>query len=248
MRPVHLTVSPWVLLVVLAFLVPWADARKQVRARLFRVAATILRLHLQRRERATVLVYVGQITAGGAAGLVQRIMRVQGPLVLLLDSAGGDIQSGLQIAHALAAHPARVVVRAPDQCDSAATMVACAADRIVMGPHAHVGYTDAICHVDPNDLRAGPVVAADKLGTTVELQRSRSTLARIADGIAEAMIARGRPASAARAIAQRLTFTEVDHWVPLFPEHAQALGLHIEIDPDDRSWYLLSYLSSWSFA
>ena len=242
----HLTVSPWVLLTVLAFLVPWSDLRRQLRGKLYQIAAAVLRLHLQRRERATVLVYVGQITVGGASGLVQRIMRVRGPLVLLLDSPGGDIQSGLQIAHALAVHPAAVTIRAPDQCDSAATIAACAADRIVMGPHAHLGYTDAILHVDTSDLRAGPVVAADKLGTTVELQRSRSTLARIAAGLADAMVARGRHGDAARALAQRLTFTEDDHWTPLFPEHARELGLSVEVDPDDRRWYLLAYLSSWS--
>ncbi len=242
----HITVSPLILLVALAFLVPWSDLRRHLRARLFQVAAAILRISLQRWERATVLVYVGQITVGGASGLVQRIMRVRGPLVLLLDSPGGDIQSGLQIAHALAAHPAKVTVRAPDQCDSAATIAACAADRIVMGPHAHLGYTDAILHLDTSDLRAGPVVAAEKLGTTVDLQRSRSTLARIAAGLADAMVARGRHGDAARALAQRLTFTEDDHWVPLFPEHARELGLNVEVDADDRRWYLLAYLASWS--
>jgi membrane-bound ClpP family serine protease len=243
---VHITVSPLVLLVALAFLVPWDVVRRQLRARLFWVAATVLRLRLQRQERATVLVYAGQITVGGASGLVQRIIRTRGPLVLVLDSPGGDIQSGLQIAHALAAHPGLVTVRAPDQCDSAATIVACAADRIIMGPHAHLGYTDAILHVDGTDLRTAPVVAAEKLGTTVDLQRSRSTLARIAAGLADAMVARGRHGDAARALAQRLTFTEDDHWVPLFPEHARDLGLTVEIDRNDRRWYLLVYLTSWS--
>ena len=85
----NITVSPWVLLTVLAFLIPWGDLRRQLRGKLYQLAATVLRLHLQRRERATVLVYVGQITVGGASGLVQRIMRVRGPLVLLLDSPGG---------------------------------------------------------------------------------------------------------------------------------------------------------------
>ena len=110
----------------------------------------------------------------------------------------------------------------------------------------NIGYTDAILHVDTTDLRAGPVVAADKLGTTVELQRSRSTLARIAAGLADAMVARGRHGDAARALAPRLTFTEDGHWTPLFPEHARELGLSVEVDPDDRRWYLLAYLSSWS--
>jgi len=63
---VHITVSPLVLLVALAFLVPWSDLRRQLRARLYQAAAAVLRLYLQRRERATVLVYVGQITVGGA--------------------------------------------------------------------------------------------------------------------------------------------------------------------------------------
>lgn len=241
----HVTFDPLVLLTVLAFLVPWAEARRHARARLLRVLAQAMRLYLQRRERATVLVYVGAITLGGAAALVQRIAKIRGPLVLVLDSPGGDIQGGLQITHALAAHHGHVTVRAPDQCDSAATIVACAADRIIMAPHAHVGFTDAILHLDPADIRAGMVVAADKLGTTVDMLRSRSTLTHIATAIAAARVARGVDPSEARALAERLTFTEVDHWAPLFPEHAMALGLPVSVDPD-RSWYTLTYLASWS--
>ena len=55
----HLTASPWILLTAIAFLVPWAALHKAIRARAYHLACQVLRLYLQRRDKATVIVYTG---------------------------------------------------------------------------------------------------------------------------------------------------------------------------------------------
>ena len=244
---VHITISPWVPLTALAFLVPWAAVRTWLRARAYRLACHALRLYLQRREKASVLVYAGQIECGAAAGLVQRILEVPAgrELVLVIDTFGGDTYAGVQVAHALSAHPGKVTIRVPDACASSGTVIATAGDRILMGPHATLSYTDTIGYTEPTEIRSAMRLVAEREGKSIETIRSMSTLARVAKAIADARIARGQHGPAARALAQRLTFAEVDHWTPLFPEEAREVGLPVEVDVD-RIWYLLVYLSSWA--
>ena len=52
---------------------------------------------------------------------------------------------------------------------AAASTSACAADVIYMGPHATMGHTDAIAHVDPGSLMAGPTITAHTRGEPVDL-------------------------------------------------------------------------------
>lgn len=243
----HLTISPWVLLTVLAFLVPWATACKAIRARAYHLACQVLRLYLQRRSKATVIVYTGTIECGSAAALVQRIMQAPAgrELVLVIDTLGGDTYAGVQVAHALSAHPGKVTIRVPDVCASSGTVIATAGDRIVMGPHATLSYTDVVAYAEPTEIRAAMRLVADEQGKPVDAVRALATLTRVAAAVADARIARGQHGPSARALAERLTFAKVDHWTPLFPEEAREVGFTVEIDRDPI-WYLLVYLSCWS--
>jgi membrane-bound ClpP family serine protease len=244
---VHVTVSSWVLLVVLACFVPWAALCKTLRAWAYHLACQALRLYLQRRDKSTVIVYTGTIECGTASALVQRIMQVTAgrELVLVIDTFGGDTYAGVQIAHALSAHPGKVTIRVPDVCASSGTVIATAGDRIVMGPHATLSYTDVIAYADPTEVRTAMRLVADEQGKPIDSVRAHASLLRVAQAVADARIARGQHGSTARALAERLTFARVDHWTPLFPEEARAVGLTIEIDRDPV-WYLLVCLSCWS--
>ena len=139
----------------------------------------------------------------------------------MIDTFGGDTYAAVQVAHALSAHPGKVTIWVPDVCASSGTVIATAGDRIVMGPHATLSYTDVVAYAEPTEIRTAMRVIAD------------------------ARIARGQHGSTARALAERLTFAKVDHWTPLFPEEAREVGLTVEIDRDPI-WYLLVYLSCWS--
>jgi len=64
------------------------------------------------------------------------------PIGLVLHTPGGLVLAAEQIAAALAAHPARVTVYVPHYAMSGGTMIALAADRIVMAPSAVLGPVD----------------------------------------------------------------------------------------------------------
>ncbi|MDR3592697.1 MAG: hypothetical protein P4N41_23825 [Negativicutes bacterium] len=64
------------------------------------------------------------------------------PLDILLHTPGGLVLASEQIAHALLRHPARVTVFVPHYAMSGGTMIALAADDIMMDPNAVLGPVD----------------------------------------------------------------------------------------------------------
>lgn len=232
--------------VTLAFLLPWREIGTAIRKRWFLAGFTMLRWYLQRRHLCTIIMLTGRVERAQTMSLVSRIQRARTdrPLVLVIDTRGGDVDAGLQMLHALAAHRGQVHVRVPDECMSSGTVVACAADVIYMGPHATLGHTDAIAHVDPGSLMAGPTVTAHTRGEPVDLVRARHSLSYIALAIAKARMQRGDSPENARATAERLTHSDRDHFEPLFPEDVGPF-LPIVVDPDPR-WLTLAWMAGWA--
>ena len=64
------------------------------------------------------------------------------PIDLILHTPGGLVLAAEQIARALRAHPAKVTVLVPHYAMSGGTLIALAADEIVMDPHAVLGPVD----------------------------------------------------------------------------------------------------------
>jgi ClpP class serine protease len=64
------------------------------------------------------------------------------PIDLILHTPGGLVLAAEQIAEALLKHPARVTVFVPHYAMSGGTMIALAADEIVMDPNAVLGPVD----------------------------------------------------------------------------------------------------------
>ncbi len=64
------------------------------------------------------------------------------PIDLVLHTPGGLVLASLQIARALKDHPGRVTVLVPHYAMSGGTLIALAADQIVMSPHAVLGPVD----------------------------------------------------------------------------------------------------------
>lgn len=64
------------------------------------------------------------------------------PIELVLHTPGGLVLAAEQIAAALAAHPAKVTVYVPHYAMSGGTLIALAADDIVMSPSAVLGPVD----------------------------------------------------------------------------------------------------------
>ncbi len=86
----------------------------------------------------------GAICQNDVAGLYA-LVRAAGPLErlsLFIKSDGGSGQAALRMVNLLRRYVKHLTVLAPLECQSAATMLALGADRIIMGPLAHLSAVD----------------------------------------------------------------------------------------------------------
>lgn len=242
-----ITLDPWLLLVALAFLVPWGAARLRLRCWFYKVRLSAAVWRMRRKHRATILVHTGHINRGVTVKLTRKVRLApqDRPLVLVLDTCGGEMPAAQHLLRCLAQHPGQVVVRVPDECWSAGTVIACGADLIVLGPDGNLGPTDSIAHVDPSEIRCGPAVTAAETSRDVGLVRAEHAQRDIIEAITMARVQRGMEPAAARTLACRLTASDTDHHQPIFHEDAVELGFAAAVDPDE-DWFHLVHLSSWS--
>lgn len=162
------------------------------------------------------------------------------PIDLILHTPGGLVLAAEQIAHALVAHPAKVTVFVPHYAMSGGTLLALAADEIVLAPHAVLG---------PLDPQLGQFPAVSIL-RAVERQEARGKdvedetliLADVAGkalkqvhACAERVLLKndwepGRAAS----VASALTDGRWTHDYPITVEEAKQIGLPISTDMPDE--------------
>lgn len=104
------------------------------------------------------------------------------PIELVLHTPGGLVLAAEQIASALASHPAAVTVYVPHYAMSGGTLIALAADRVVLAPSAVLGPVDpqvgewpaasilaAVAQKDPNETDDRTLILAD-LGRKAQAQ------------------------------------------------------------------------------
>ena len=84
------------------------------------------------------------------------------PIDIVIHTPGGIALAATQIAYALDAHPARTTVMVPHYAMSGGTLIALAADEIIMDPHAVLG------PVDPQLGDASGVYSASSILKVVE--------------------------------------------------------------------------------
>src|SRR5580704_5126655 len=82
-----------------------------------------------------------QSDVAGLYALVRNLGSVE-RLTLFVKSDGGSGQASLRMVNLLRQHAKHLTVLAPLECQSAATMLALGADRILMGPVAHLSAVD----------------------------------------------------------------------------------------------------------
>jgi ClpP class serine protease len=167
------------------------------------------------------------------------------PIDLILHTPGGLVLAVEQIAHALTGRPSEVTVFVPHYAMSGGTMLALAADRIVMAPHAVLG---------PLDPQVGQFPAASIL-RAVEEKKARKmeiddeTLI-MADVAAKAMeqvrkhterilLRKKTDPERAQALAQALTEGRWTHDYPITVEEACELGLPVSADMPEEVYRLM---------
>lgn len=155
------------------------------------------------------------------------------PLDIVLHTPGGLVLAALQIARAVEAHRGKVTVFVPHHAMSGGTLVALAADEIVMCAHSVLG------PVDPQvkEFPAASILAAVAAKPVADLDDETLILADIGrkaiDQVIRAatdLLAVRMPAGEAAALAEKLASGTWAHDYPIPAAEARALGLPVSTD------------------
>jgi ClpP class serine protease len=167
------------------------------------------------------------------------------PIDLILHTPGGLVLASDQIAHALKRHSGRVTVMVPHYAMSGGTLVALAADSILMDADAVLG------PVDPqlgNPLRgmwpaASILAALDEPNpnrddeTLILGDVARKAVAQVRDTVEE--LVRDRDPERAAELARTLSEGRWTHDYPIRLDEAKALGLPVEEGLPDEVYTLM---------
>lgn len=155
------------------------------------------------------------------------------PLDIVLHTPGGLVLAALQIARAVEAHRGKVTVFVPHHAMSGGTLVALAADEIVMCDHSVLG------PIDPqvNQYPAASILAAVQAKPVAELDDEtliladvgRKALSQVMRAATELLAVRMPPGEAA-ALAEKLASGTWTHDYPIPAAEAKALGLPVSTD------------------
>jgi ClpP class serine protease len=154
------------------------------------------------------------------------------PIDLVLHTPGGLVLAAMQIARAVEAHPAKVSVYVPVYAMSGGTLIALAADEIVLGEFSMLG------PIDPQivGLPAASIVKArdskpiaDVFDLTLILaDMSEKALAQVKRGAVELLTPRMEQ-GAAEALAAKLAGGNWTHDYALTATEAKELGLPVKV-------------------
>ena len=152
------------------------------------------------------------------------------PIDLILHTPGGLVLAAEQIARALLAHPAKVTVFVPHYAMSGGTLIALAADEIVMDPHAVLGPVDPQLGNMPaaSLLRVVEQKAINEIDdrTLILADVARKAMAQVLDTVHELVSERMSP-DQAKALAEALATGRWTHDFPITVAQARALGLPV---------------------
>ena len=142
----------WFLLFVFLFLVPMVQryylqlARKSVLGKLGKSRGTQVITLIHRQETISFLgiPLARYIDIDDSERVLRAIRAAQKdvPIDIILHTPGGLALAATQIAMALKAHPSKKTVIVPHYAMSGGTLIAFAADKIIMDPHAALGPVD----------------------------------------------------------------------------------------------------------
>jgi ClpP class serine protease len=165
------------------------------------------------------------------------------PIDLIVHTPGGLVLAAGQIANALRRHRAKVTVFVPHYAMSGGTLIALAADEIVMDPNAVLGPVDpqigqspaasvltVIEQKKPDDIDDQTLILADV---------SRKAIAQLRRTVQD-LLAERMPPEQAAALADKLATGTWTHDYPITAEEAKALGLPVAAEMPDEVYEFMS--------
>ncbi|GAB4534800.1 MAG: ATP-dependent Clp protease proteolytic subunit [Anaerolineae bacterium] len=167
------------------------------------------------------------------------------PIDLILHTPGGLVLAAEQIAHALCRHPAKVTVFVPHYAMSGGTLIALAADEIIMDENAVLGPVDpqlgdqpaasilkVLAQKDVNEIDDRTLILADV---------SRKAIDQVRKTVAE-ILSHHKTIDQAKAgeLADMLATGTWTHDYPITVEEARSMGLPISTEMPDQVYKLMT--------
>lgn len=156
------------------------------------------------------------------------------PLDIILHTPGGLVLAATQIARALSAHKGKVTIFVPHYAMSGGTLIALAADEIVMSRHAVLGPIDPQLGDKPaasilKVVEEKPIAEIDD-ETLVLADVGRKAIAQVKSAAKSLLVDNGMAEDKAETLATKLISGVWTHDYPISAEEAKELGLPVSTD------------------
>jgi ClpP class serine protease len=204
-----------------------------------RKSRVILLVHRQETMRLLGFPVMRYIDINDAEDVLRAIQMTDDdvPLDLVLHTPGGLVLAALQIAKAVREHKSKVTVFVPHYAMSGGTLIALAADEIVMCKHSVLGPIDPQLGQSPaasliKVVQEKPIARIND-ETLVLADVGRKAISQLKQSASE-LLQRRLPAEQASALAEKLTVGTWTHDYPIWASTARELGMPVSTDmPDD---------------
>jgi ClpP class serine protease len=165
------------------------------------------------------------------------------PIELIVHTPGGLVLAAGQIAHALRRHRAKVTVFVPHYAMSGGTLIALAADEIVMDPNAVLGPVDpqlgqspaasvlkVLDQKKPEDIEDQTMILADV---------SRKAISQVKRTVQD-LLSERMSQEQAGALAEKLSTGTWTHDYPITAEEGKSLGLPISTEMPEEVYQFMA--------
>lgn len=212
-------------------------ARRRLRERIERERGSRVILLVHREESMNLFGFnlMRFLDVQDSEEIVRAIMQTEPdrPIDLILHTPGGLALASLQIARAVARHKAKVTAFVPHYAMSGGTLIALAADQIVMCEHAVLGPVDpqvggypagsvlrAVARKEDKDIEDDTLILADQ--AEMAITQLRRAIANLLESSMRADIA--------DVVADQLSQGQWTHDYPITPDEARGMGLPVTTD------------------
>jgi len=247
----------WILLFI-AMLSPWLSMRSLQHARLRLLALmehkygyrVITMIHRQEKIGLLGVPIYRYIDIEDSEAIIRAIRTTPPnvPIMMILHTPGGLVLAASQIARALKAHPAKKVVVVPHYAMSGGTLIALAADEIIMDPNAVLGPLDpqlggpgGMYLPAPSILRAVELKGRDKVDdqTLILADMAEKALTQVKELVAE-LIRNKVGEEKAKQIADKLVSGYYTHDYPITVDQLKEMGLKVSTDVPPEVYELMT--------
>lgn len=210
-----------------------------------RQSRVILLVHRQETMRLLGFPLMRYIDVNDSEEVLRAIQMTDSdvPVDIVLHTPGGLVLAAVQIARALKEHPGKVTVYVPHYAMSGGTLIALAADEIVMCKHSVLGPIDPQLGQYPaaslvKVVEEKPIAEVDDQ-TLIMADVGRKAIDQVRH-TAERLLEGKMPREKAAKLARKLSQGTWTHDYPISPEEARSFGLNVTTTMPESVLDLLS--------